>query len=160
MLSLTELDDGRLALRGIDAPIAFCLLQVPLIVARRDDPEVRPRFHPDAIVGDTARNAEWHRLMDAELSHLFEAATRTLERDLGALDPAAREIVFPAAHLPAWMSAVNQARLVLAEQHHFGEADLSSPDLEAGDPRRAALAEVQILGYVLQVLVERGPEGG
>jgi Domain of unknown function (DUF2017) len=159
MLSLGEGPDGRLVLRDVDTPIAFCLLQVPAIVARRDDPEMRSRIYPDATAGDAARNAEWHRLMDGELRHLFESAARTLERDLGAFDVARREVAFPAAHLTAWMTAINQARVVLAELHGFGESDLASTELDADDPRGAALVELQILGYVLQVLVERGLEG-
>ena len=159
MLTLEGVEDGRLALRGVDAAIAFCLLQVPSIVSRRDAPEVRDRFYPEAVKGDPDRNAEWHRLMDSELRHLFEAAGTTMARDLEAIDARRREIVFPAAHLSAWMSAINQARLVLAEIHHFDESDMSRTDIQAEDPRSAALAEVQILGYVLQVLVESSLEG-
>ncbi len=153
-------DDGRLTLRGVEAAVAFCLLQVPTILARRDAPEVRKRLHPDAAHDDPDRNAEWHRLMDGELAHLFEAAGRTLEQDLSSLDGHRGEVAFPAAHLQAWLSAINQARIVLAQLHHFDAADMSRLELAAGDPRRAALAEVQILGYVLQVLVEHGLERG
>ena len=67
------------------------------------------RLHPDLTPGDARRNAEWHRLMDGELRRLFEAAQVTMARDLEALDPNSDHIAFPATHLRAWMSAINQA---------------------------------------------------
>ena len=103
---------------------------------------------------DVARNAEWHRLMGDELRHLFEAAAQTFARDLEGLDLPREEVRFPAAHLKAWLNAVNQARLVLSEEHQFGSADMQRDDFAAGSMRDAALLHVQLLGYVLHVLVE------
>ena len=159
MLAIRALDDHQVVLIGIDPTIAYCLRQIPAILARGGSAGVRERLHPDALPNDAARNAEWHRLMDAELQHLFEAAQRTLERDLEGLDPRRRKLAFPAAHLRAWMSAVNQARIVLSEQHQFEARDMQRDDFMPGAPRDAALLQVQVLGYVLQVLVEHALEG-
>ena len=155
MLSIRALDGRRLELAGIDPTIAMCLRQIPSILSRRDASGVRERFYPDALPNDPARNAEWHRLTDADLRHLFEAAQQTLERDLRGLDPRRRRVVFPAEHLKAWMSAVNQARIVLSEQHQLEASDLQRDDFTPGSPRDAALLQVQVLGYVLQVLVDQ-----
>ena len=159
MLELRALDDERLLLSGVDAAVAFCLRRVPDVLAQRGSIGVRERLHPDAIPGDAARNAEWHRLVDAELEHLFDAAQRTLEQDLERFDPGRGEIAFPASHLKAWMSAVNQARIVLAEQHGFRAEDLEQDEFAAGSAHDTALLQVQLLGYVMQVLVEYAMEG-
>lgn len=159
MLAIQALDENRLVLTGIDPTVALCLRQIPAILARRDSAGTRERLHPDALPNDAARNAEWHRLMDVELRLLFEAAQRTLERDLEGLDPRRHRVEFPAAHLKAWMSGVNQARIVLSEQHQFEAHDMQRDDFTPGVPRDAALLQVQVLGYVLQVLVEHALEG-
>src|SRR5205814_1601883 len=96
-----------------------------------------------------------HRLMDSNLRHLFEAAAETFRRDLVLLEPSAGTIVFPAEHLKAWMSAINQARLVLSEVHRLDAQDMAREELDPSTERDAAVLQVQILGYVLQTLVEQ-----
>jgi hypothetical protein len=159
LLAVAARGDSRLALTGIDTTVAFCLHQVPGVLAQADSAGMRDRLHPDPIPGDPARNAEWHRLMDSELRHLFEAARTTFARDLTGMDPRSGEIEFPAQHLMAWMSAVNQARVVLSEQHQLDALDMRRDEFTPGSPRDAALLQVQVLGYVLQVLVEHTIEG-
>jgi len=159
MLAIRALNDRTLLLTGVDPAVAFCLRQIPAILSKRDSAGIRERLHPDALPSEAARNAEWHRLMDADLRHLFEAAQQTLERDLEAFDQRRRRIAFPVEHLKAWMSAVNQARIVLSEQHQFEAADMQRDDFTPGSPRDAALLQVQLLGYVLQILVEHALEG-
>ncbi len=154
MLRLKSIEGDLVLLEGVDRALAFCLRQVPAILARRDQVTSRERFYPDAIPTDLGRNAEWHRLMGDDLRHLFEAAAQTYARDLEALDLHREEVRFPAAHLKAWMNAVNQARLVLSEEHQLEAADMQRDDFAAGSQRDAALLHVQLLGYVLQVLVE------
>lgn len=154
MLSVRAVEGDLLLLEGLDRAIAMCLRQVPAILARRESGSSRERFHPHAIPSDTGRNAEWHRLMDDDLRHLFEAAADTFAGDLKELDLRREEIRFPAAHLKAWMNAINQARVVLSEEHGFEAVDMQSDDFSAGSQRDAALLYVQLLGYVLQVLVE------
>ena len=159
MLSIRATGDERLALSGIDATVAFCLRQVPGILARGESAGVRDRLHPDALPNDPARNVEWHRLMDAELRHLFESARDTFAGDLAAADLGTGEIEFPAKHLKAWMSALNQVRIVLSELHQFDSGDMQRDDFTPGVARDAALLQVQVLGVVMQVLVEHALEG-
>ena len=154
MLTLRPVEDDLVLLEGVDRALALCLRQVPAILERRDQATSRERFYPDAIPSDTARNAEWHRLMDDDLRHLFEAAAETYARDLAGLDLRREEVRFPAVHLKAWMNAINQARVVLSEEYQFDAIDMQRDDFSAGTQRDAALLHVQLLGYVLQVLVE------
>ena len=159
MLELRESNPRELVLRGVDRSIAACLRKVPAILEHRDSAAMHERFHPRAFPNDPERQLEWERLMDSDLRHLFEAAVDTFRRDVGHLDARRGVIVFPADHLRAWMSAINQARILLAEHHRLDEQDFERIDLDPGSPRDAALAHVQLLGYVLQVLVEHGLEG-
>ena len=159
MLAVEARGDDRLALTGVDAAVAFCLWGVPGVLAAADSAGVRDRLHPDPIPNDPARNAEWHRLMDSELRHLFETARTTFARDLSGTDPRGGEIEFPAKHLKAWMSAVNQARIVLSEQHQLDARDMERDEFTPSSPRDSALLRVQVLGHVMQALVEHAIEG-
>ena len=152
-----EVKDGGergILIRGIDPVMAHCLRRVPEILAQRDSTSVRERLYPDARPGEPARGEEWRRLVGPELRHLFEAAAETYRTDLAAFDERRGEIAFPAEHRAAWMSAINQARLVLAEMHQLTEADLSRTELGPVSMREVALLEVQALGYLLHLLVE------
>ena len=159
MLALRDLPGDRLELSGLDATVVHCLRRIPAILARRDSAGLRNRLHPDALPHEPARNAEWHRLMDSELRRLFEKAEQTLARDLDGVTANAVTIAFPTLHLKAWMSAINQARVLLAEEHQLEARDMERDQFMAGSDRDRALVEVQILGYLLHVLVEHALEG-
>jgi len=160
VLEVRAIDEERLALRGLDPGIALCLARVPDILGQRDSGAARARLYPDPTPTDPARSVEWHRLMDTDLRHLFEAAAETFRRDLGLLDIEAGEVVFPRAHAKAWMSAINQARLVLAEVHGLDERAMARAELDPSVERDAAVLQVQILGYVLQTLVQHALDEG
>lgn len=159
MLAVRTRGADRLALVGVDTAVGYCLRRVPSILSGREAAGARDRLHPDAIPNDPARNAEWHRLMDAELTHLFESAGATIAADLAQADSRGGEIEFPVKHLKAWMSAVNQARIVLSERHQFEAHDMQRDPSAPGSARDVALLQVQVLGYVMQVLVEHAMEG-
>jgi tetraacyldisaccharide-1-P 4'-kinase len=98
--------------------------------------------------------------MDSELRHLFEAAADTLAADLRGFDRRRRQVVFPAGHLRAWMSAVNQTRVLLTELHGLEESDMQRTEYDPGSARDAALARVQLLGWLLETLVRHSLETG
>src|SRR5262245_55998977 len=154
MLTVRGLDDGSVSIQGIDATVAYCLHQVPDVLAQRESPDVQRRFYPDILEPGDPRNAEWHRLMDGDLHHLFSTAADVMRRDLGALRVSRSELVLPEAHVSAWMSALNQARIVLAELHGFQDRDMVREDLDPADERDRALIQTHILGLLLQLLVE------
>jgi Domain of unknown function (DUF2017) len=137
-LHIEPADEKNLRVTGIDPLLAGSLCEVPRVLEQRDQSPSRDRLYPDLFRADAPANDDWHRLMDDDLRHLFVSAGETVERDLTRLepDPAHKDCVqllLPAAHVNAWMSALNQARLVLAEQFAITEADMTNEDL---DPRR------------------------
>ena len=149
----------RLRLSGLDPVLLDCLQNLPGILDQRDAPGVRHRLFPDPTTADAEANRDWQRLITPELHHLFAAAGETVARDLATLtaDPQHKnhfQVTFAADHLNAWMSAFNQARLILAELFTITDTDMAHTDFDLDQPKDLALFRIHILGYLLQLLVE------
>lgn len=152
-LRVTQFDSKHLCLAGIDPLLGLCLQELPSILEKRDSPAARPRLFPDPTAGDAKANEDWRQLVAPELRHLFMSAGQTVERDLTLLT--GDSLTFPAEHLNAWMSALNQARLILAESHHVTDADMETANLDPRDARQRAVLLIHLYGLVLQLFVER-----
>jgi hypothetical protein len=157
-LRLELADDKHLRLTGISPLLAHCLFELPEILRLRDQPEPHQRLFPDPLQHDAESSAEWHRLMDDDLQHLFASAEEIVIRDLTQFDRKAAAITFPADHANAWMSALNQARLVLGAKYNVTEADMDDQDLDLTDPRKKALLQIHLFGWVLQHFVDHEQE--
>ncbi len=124
------------------------LRRLPASVDTSDDPAARARLFGDPIPpgqdGD-GFNEDWRQFVEPELRDLFRSARQTVEEDLGSLPPPAEkaagdegvDVLDPAAfaptrhaleiptrHLEAWLSVLNQARLVIAARRGFGEKEM------------------------------------
>lgn len=152
----------HIRLTGISPILLDSLFALPEIFAARDHPRVRQRLLPAPTEGDSQANRDWDEHVAPELRHLFVAAADTLLRDLAGLAVASpsppRQLRFPAEHLPAWMSAVNQARLILGELFGVTETDMAREDLELEQARDRAILRIHVLGHLLHLFVEL--EGG
>lgn len=155
-LQVVILGDNRMAIRGINAALHYSLQELPEIVRRREHEDVRGRFLQDLIKDNKPVNDDWHATVDTDLHHLFVSAIDTVSRDLTGLQET--EIQFPSEHLPAWMSALNQARLVLGEWHRVDETDMQCEQLDVSQARDKALVQIHLLGYLLQALIESDAE--
>jgi hypothetical protein len=144
----------HLRISGIDALVLDCLHALPEILEQRDKPVVRCRLLPDPTGADPKTNEEWQRLIAPELRHLFVSAGETVTRDLTAVTPDG-QLTFPTEHLNAWMSALNQARLILGELHRITDADMETTEFRVTEPKAQAILRIHVLGYLLQLLVER-----
>lgn len=116
-LQLDRPDEKSLRFSGVSAGVARCLFDLPDILRLRDQPGPARRLFPDPTAHDPDANADWHRLMDSDLQHLFAAAEQIVTRDLTQFDPTRGQLTFSAAHANAWLSALNQARLILGSLH-------------------------------------------
>jgi hypothetical protein len=94
-----------------------------------------------------------------ELRRLFQSATETVASDLIQLDGnekafANRTLRIPADHAEAWLSALNQARLVIAAKNDFSERELSdhcrSP---IGSRRDLSLFQVNFYGFLQEFIL-------
>src|SRR5260221_11959994 len=97
--------------------------------------------------------------MAPELRHLFQLAGEIVARDLTALqpetnEPDAMQVEFAAEHLNAWMSALNQARLIQAAVFNITEEDMNDAVPDAPTDKQIAVLKIHLWGYLLQLLVE------
>lgn len=156
-------NEKYIRITGIDPVLLDSLHALPEILEQRDSPNARSRLLPDPTTADTSINAEWQRLVTPDLRHLFVSASEIVMRDLTGISPDTNqpllhEVTFSVEHLNAWMSALNQTRLILGELFHVTEADMESTDFDLQKPKGLAVLRIHILGYLLQSLVEL--EGG
>jgi hypothetical protein len=158
-LRVQPLDEKRILISGIPSVLAAMLRELPEILELRDSPDARARLYPNPTAGSDNINREWHQLAGPELRHLFVSAGETLTRDLTALtadkeNGDAWQVAFPIEHVPAWMNALNQARLILGEVHKIDEAEMNRTDFDPQSPKHMAALRIHLLGYLLHLFVE------
>jgi len=158
-LRVQPLDEKRIRISGIPPVLATMLRELPEILELRDAPEAHQRLFPNPTVKDENINKEWAQMTTPELRHLFVSAGETVTRDLIALasdkkgrDP--QQVIFPIEHVNAWMSAINQARLILAEVHKIDEQEMNRTDFNPVSSRDMAALRIHLLGYLLHLFVE------
>ena len=97
--------------------------------------------------------------VEPELRRLFQTATETVAADLQQLNGneksfANRTLRIPASHGDAWLSALNQARLVIAAKNNFTENELNdhfrSP---IGSRRDLSLFQVNFYGFLQEFIL-------
>ncbi len=158
-LRVERLDEKHIRVSGLTAMLAVMLREMPEILELRDGPDASARLFPNPTTADDKINKEWQQMVSPELRHLFVAAAETVTRDLTALTgnqgaPGAYEVTFPVEHLSAWMSALNQTRLILAEVHKIDEEDMQRQDFDPQNPKHLAALRIHLLGYLLHLFVE------
>jgi len=158
-LRIERLDEKHIRVSGLTAMLAVMLREMPEILELRDGPDASVRLFPNPTTADGKINKEWQQMVNPELRHLFVAAGEIVTRDLTAMtgnqeDPEAYEITFSVEHLSAWMSALNQTRLILAEVHKIDETDMERQDFNPQDPKHVAALRIHLLGYLLHLFVE------
>ena len=108
---------------------------------------------------ETELCAEWKTYVEPELRRLFQSATETVAGDLEQLNGneksfANRRLRIPAKHSDAWLSALNQARLVIAARNSFTENELNdhfrSP---IGSRRDLSLFQVNFYGFLQEFIL-------
>ena len=157
-LRLEVVDEKTVRLTGLAPLVADCLQRLDEILAHRDSPAAHRRLFPQPGA-DEASNAEWEQFVVPDLRHLFVTAAETVVRDLTALEadpqsPATFRVAFPTVHRDAWMSAINQARLILSEQFHVTDQAMERRDLDPRNETDLALVRIHLLGWLLEVLVD------
>ena len=169
-----EGDKGPIIFEEIEPFFIDQLRRLPDMADPADDPAARTRLFsaPMSRGGDGDEfNEDWERYVEPEIRDLFRSASATVEQDLAPLpeavgkpplkptDPAAFEptsvkLQIPLKHAEAWLSVLNQARLVIASRRGFGERDmdedLSFPPLTERD---MDLFRVHFYDFVQQVLL-------
>jgi hypothetical protein len=159
-LRVRPIDEKSVRISGMTPVLAAMLGELPEILDLREAPAAQVRLYPNPIAGDDNANKDWQQTTGAELRHLFVSAGETVTRDLTAIAAdgedasSGYQVTFPVEHVNAWMSAINQARLILAEVHQIDEAEMSRADLDPRRPKDMAALRIHVLGYLLHLFVE------
>ncbi|MGA2603813.1 MAG: DUF2017 family protein [Verrucomicrobiia bacterium] len=158
-LKVQPLDEKRILISGIPPVLAAMLREVPEILELRDSPDARARLYPNPTADNDKINQEWRQMAGPELRHLFVSAGETVGRDLTALavdgeSGDAWRVAFPIEHVPAWINALNQARLILGEVHKIDEVEMNRTDFDPQSAKHMAALRIHLLGYLLHLFVE------
>lgn len=150
-------EDGTIGLGGID-PLIFDFLRGIASCGASSHPEAEARLYPDPVEGaaEPGLREDWKCLVYPDLHAAFLEARAVVQADLRTAKETddGFEFHIPPRHVDAWMSALNQARLVLAAENHFEESDLAADAPAAiGGPRELALLQMRLYGFLQEWLV-------
>jgi len=144
----------------LDPFLAELLRQIPSSANPDGAPAAEQRLFTSPTAGEeTEFRGEWKTYVEPELRRLFQTATQTVAADLEQLNGnekslANRTLRIPAKHSDAWLSALNQARLVLAAKNNFTENELNdhfrSP---IGSRRDLSLFQVNFYGFLQEFIL-------
>ena len=150
-----------LEIAELDPFLAELLRQVPDSANPENDEAAERRlFSLPTERSETEMCAEWKLYVEPELRRLFRSATETVAADLGQLNGKAKPFAnctlrIPKKHAEAWLSALNQARLVIAAKYGFTEEELSdhyrSP---IGSRRDLGLFQVNFYGFLQEFILQ------
>ena len=149
-----------LEISELDPFLAELLRQIPEST-KPDGTEAAERrlFSLPAEPNETELCAEWKLYVEPELRRLFRSATEIVTADLEALNGHTKSFAnctlrIPTKNAEAWLSALNQARLVIASKFAFTEAELCdhyrSP---IGSRRDLSLFQVNFYGFLQEFIL-------
>lgn len=150
-----------LELSELDPFLAELLRQIPESTKADSCEEAQKRlFSSPADASEEELCAEWKVYVEPELRRLFESATETVEADLNQLNGNSKPFAnctlrIPTEHAQAWLSALNQARLVIASRYAFTDGELCdhyrSP---IGSRRDLGLFQVNFYGFLQECILQ------
>ena len=105
---------------------------------------------------------DWKSYVEPELRHLFQSAVEVVESDLQAVGRAMMdsggnipELKIPGNHIEAWVSAINQARLVISAKFGFNREEMERGIPETiQSPRQMALLQMDLYDFLLLCFVQ------
>jgi hypothetical protein len=151
-------EDETLRISDLDPFLAELLRQIPVSANPQGAPEAEARL----FVKPSAEEeicAEWKSYVEPELRRLFRSATETVAADLAQLNGNEkslrnRALRIPFEHADAWLSALNQARLVIAEKYKFSDEELNDHDRSPiGSRRDLGLFQVNLYGFLQEFIL-------
>lgn len=150
----------ELEISELDPFLAELLRQIPASTSPEGSVTAEQRlFSRPAGKSEKESCAEWKLYVEPELRRLFQTATETVAADLEQLNGNERTFAnctlrIPARHADAWLSALNQARLVIAAKYNFTDGELCdhyrSP---IGSRRDLSLFQVNFYGFLQEFIL-------
>lgn len=154
-----RLNDDSIEFADIEPIEAELLRQVSNLGDTRGEAGAEARlFSAPADASETQFLKDWDEYVRPELRHLFLSARKVVEQDVGTLKQKGARLsrmVFPLAHGEAWLSALNQARLVLATKFDFADAELSLYEVpKAFTKRDLVLLQINFYAAVQERVID------
>ncbi len=127
-MTFAQTADGTLVVRGIPEPFLEMLKAIPRW-NESSGPEAEARLFPPPSTNDAGLVNDWKAHVQPDLYELFLDSRSTVLADLGSIsgEPGNFSLDIPIHHAPAWLNALNQARLAIAETYSFTDKELSKP---------------------------------
>ena len=118
---------------------------------------VRERLYSSPSGGaEPEFDSEWAEYVEPGLRQLFQSSLQVVEEDLSDFPPAEpgtlHTLRIPVKHLDAWLNALNQARLALAERNRITDREMESAPA-GGDNRALALFQIHFYGFLQECFV-------
>lgn len=156
-LTLRQKATDVFVLEGLDDFLAALLREVP--DAGAPHPDSAERFYPRLTAGrDKAADEEWKDLVGDDLEAHFSWNRDRVEQDLKGLRSHGSEgwaVDIAVAGMPAWIHALNQARLSLSERFQLDEVDFEDSGGSPG-PEGLILFQMQFYGMLQEWLLAAG----
>jgi hypothetical protein len=145
----------------LDPFLAELLRQIPVSANPEGVAAAEERlFSPPTNGNETEICAEWKIYVEPELRRLFQTAAQTVVMDLEQLCGNEKKVGnhtlrISTKHADAWLSALNQARLVIAAKYNFTDGELGdhlrSP---IGSRRDLSLFQVNFYGFLQEFILQ------
>ncbi len=150
----------HLKISELDPFLAELLRQIPESANPSGSEAAEQRlFSAPADASEKELCTEWKVYVEPELRRLFQSATERVAADLEQLNGNGKPFAnctlrIPLANAEAWLSALNQARLVIASKYNFSDAELCdhyrSP---MGSRRDLSLFQVNFYGFLQECIL-------
>jgi hypothetical protein len=158
-MRIERVDSKTVKIGPLDLLSCEFLHQIPTAADPGDSEVARHRLFPSPTNGRFPElDKDWHEYVEPELTQLFMSSIQVVDRDLKGFPSEAPEdfgytLRIPVSHLPAWIHALNQARLALAARHNFTDADMNGEIPINGEDRSIALFQEHFYGYIIECFV-------
>jgi len=155
-VEISRLDENTILLSRIDPVLADLLRRISSSAdpTGSDAASARLFSAPTHDPEESDFVQDWRELIEPGLAMLFQSALQVIDGDLKKMrantQTGEATISVPQIHLESWIHGLNQARLVLAERHGFGENEIGRGRLApATDARSFALLQLRFYDTLL-----------
>ena len=151
--------NDELEISELDPFLAELLRQIPASTSPDGIPPAETRlFSGPAGASQKEICKEWKLYVEPELRRLFHSATETVAEDLKQLSGNEKTLAnctlrIPTEHADAWLSALNQARLVIAAKNNFTDGELCDYRSPIGSRRDLSLFQVNFYGFLQEFIL-------
>ena len=134
---------------------------IPVSANPEGCPDAEDRLFSSPETAPGSFSEDWESYVKPELLHLFQTAIEVVETDLKTLDEAGQgtearlELRIPQTHFEAWVSTLNQARLVIAAKFRLNREELDNALPQSiHSPRDRARIQMDVYDFLLVCFVQ------